>query len=77
MQRIINDEQQSTSVERIVTDPVCGMKKPIHEMKVLSVFLGTTYYFCSQKDQELFDAHPDYWVPEEERKKARSNLKNV
>lgn len=43
MQRIINDEQQSTSVERIVTDPVCGMKKPIHEMKVLSVFLETHF----------------------------------
>ena len=73
MKQIVNDEQQDKDIEEIVTDPVCGMKKPQKEMKAVSIFLGKNYYFCSQKDQELFDAHPDYWmIPEEEREKARS-----
>lgn len=71
MKQTINDEQQDK--EEIVTDLVCGMKKTKKEMKSVSTFLGKNYYFCSQKDQELFDAHPDYWmIPEEEREKARS-----
>lgn len=73
MRQIMSGEQQRTDAAEFVTDPVCGMKKPKNEMAVVSVFLGKNYYFCSQKDQELFDAHPDYWIPEEEREKARSN----
>ncbi len=63
---------QPNENNNIVIDPVCRMQKPKNEMKETSEFLGKTYYFCSKKDQELFDAHPDHWVSEEERKKARS-----
>lgn len=69
----INNDQKIKDANEIVTDPVCGMMKPKNEMKAVSTFLGKNYYFCSQKDQELFDTHPDYWmIPEEERAKARS-----
>ncbi len=47
----------------IVKDPVCGMVKPKSEMKTLSVYEGKTYYFCSQMDKEMFDAHPEHWAP--------------
>ncbi len=60
--------------EESVTDPVCKMKKPKSEMKAVSKFLGKNYYFCSLEDQKIFDGHPDYWVPKEERQKARSEL---
>ncbi len=56
------------SKEELVKDPVCGMEKPKDQMKVFSIFKGRTYYFCSEGDKELFDAHPDHWVPREERK---------
>lgn len=50
----------------IVTDPVCGMKKAVSEMKAKFEYLGKTYYFCSESDREIFAAHPDYWVSKEE-----------
>lgn len=71
MQQTTKNGQQNKN-EEIVTDPVCGMTKPKSEMKEVSVFLGKNYYFCSKEDKELFDAHPDYYVSEEEREKARS-----
>ncbi|KKS23077.1 MAG: YHS domain protein [Microgenomates group bacterium GW2011_GWC1_41_8] len=72
MQQNIKDEQQNKELTEVVTDPVCGMTKPKSEMKEVSVFLGKNYYFCSKEDRELFGAHPDYYVSEEEREKARS-----
>ena len=48
--------------EDIVKDLVCGMEKPKSQMKFRSVFNGNTYYFCSQVDKDLFDAHPDRWA---------------
>ena len=48
--------------EESVKDPVCGMVKPVSEMKALSVYERKTYYFCSQMDKEMFDAHPDRWA---------------
>ncbi len=69
----MDTQATNNDAREIVKDLVCGMQKPKSEMKATSVFLGVTYYFCSQKDQELFDAHPDYWIPEEERAKIRSN----
>ncbi len=47
----------------IVTDYVCGMKKPKGEMKITVVYQGQTYYFCSDGDKEIFVANPSYWVP--------------
>ncbi len=44
-----------------VRDVVCGMEKPKSQFKFVSVFDGQTYYFCSEGDKELFDAHPEHW----------------
>lgn len=60
---------------KTVKDVVCGMEKPISQMKAKSVFLGKTYYFCTEGDKEKFDAFPDYWVPKEEREKYRNKGK--
>ncbi len=40
-------------------------------MKFSSEFLGKVYYFDTENDKHLFDAYPDYWVPQEEREKFR------
>jgi YHS domain-containing protein len=57
--------------DQMVKDMVCGMVKPISQMKYKSEFLGKPYYFDSENDKQLFDAHPEYWVPTEEREKFR------
>lgn len=62
------------SQEELVKDPVCGMVKHKSQMKFTSVFLGKTYYFCSKGDKDKFNAHPDYWIPKEEREKFRKSL---
>ena len=59
------------TTDKLVKDVVCGMVKPKSQMKFTSILLGKTYYFDTEKDKELFDVHPDYWVPKEEREKAR------
>ncbi len=50
--------------DEIVKDVVCGMVKPKSQFKFLSEYSGKTYYFCSQQDKEMFDAHPDRWAKE-------------
>lgn len=50
------------SQDLVVKDPVCGMEKPASQMKASSVYKDKTYYFCSQMDKDMFDAHPDHWV---------------
>lgn len=52
--------------EEIVTDPVCGMEKSISEMKAKSKYEGKTYYFCTDGDKKMFEAHPEHWIPKEE-----------
>lgn len=49
-----------------VKDVVCGMVKPKSQFKLFSEYNGKTYYFCSQGDKDLFDAHPSYWAPKNE-----------
>jgi len=53
----------------LVKDPVCGMEKPKGQMKASSDFKGKTYYFCSQTDKDMFDAHPEHWAPKEDETK--------
>lgn len=77
MQQITKDEQQNEDIAEIVTDPVCGMTKPKSNMKFSSEFLGKTYYFDTETDKDIFDARPDYWIPEEEREKARLHHKVI
>ncbi len=57
--------------EEISTDPVCGMVKPKSQFKFSSVVMGKHYYFDTQNDKGLFDAHPDYYLPKEERERYR------
>ncbi|MCL5797360.1 MAG: YHS domain-containing protein [Patescibacteria group bacterium] len=64
-QNTSNDQTKDTT--EIVTDPVCGMKKPKSDMRVTSDFQGKIYYFCSQSDKDMFDSHPEHWIPKEER----------
>lgn len=59
--------------DEFVKDVVCGMVKLKSQMKFTSEFLGKTYYFDTEKDKEIFEAHPDYRVPKEEREKFRKS----
>ncbi len=58
----------------IVIDFVCKMKKPIEEMQAVSTYMGKQYYFCSQQDKEIFDAHPEHWIPREDRIEEQTKL---
>ena len=47
----------------LVKDLVCGMIKPKSQMKAKFMFKGKTYYFCTESDKEIFEAHPEHWIP--------------
>lgn len=49
--------------EELVKDPVCGMEKPISEMKVKTRYEGKVYYFCTEGDKKMFEAYPKHWIP--------------
>jgi len=48
--------------DEMVKDPVCGMVKLKSQMKAVSEYKGEKYYFCSEQDREIFEAHPEHWV---------------
>lgn len=50
----------------IVKDLVCGMEKPKGQMKAKTVYKGKTYYFCWDRDRQMFEANPEYWIPRKE-----------
>ena len=52
-------------IAQVFKDPVCGMEKPVDQMKFSSDFKGKTYFFCSQMDKDMFDARPEHWIPKE------------
>jgi YHS domain-containing protein len=44
-----------------VQDPVCGLW--VDKVAELSVaYKGQTYYFCSNRDRDLFKANPDKYL---------------
>jgi YHS domain-containing protein len=47
---------------QLVEDVVCGMVKPVNQMKAKTVFKGKTFYFCWKQDKQMFLANPDYWL---------------
>ncbi|MDO8487914.1 MAG: YHS domain-containing protein [bacterium] len=49
--------------DELVKDVVCGMIKPKSQMQLTSIFNGKAFYFCSQSDKSMFDAHPEHWAP--------------
>lgn len=49
--------------EKKVKDPVCGMVKPKSQMKAKTVYKGKTYYFCWERDKQMFLANPEHWIP--------------
>lgn len=50
-----------------VKDYVCGMIKPKSQMKAETVYKGKVFYFCSEDDKKMFEAHPDAWIPDKEK----------
>lgn len=62
----------SEGTDQQIKDFVCGMVKPISQMKAQSVYNGKTYYFCTEEDRKMFEAYPDRWLPEGE----RNSIKN-
>lgn len=45
-----------------MTDPVCGMTVEPASAAGSSEYGGQTYYFCSQKCKDAFDANPEAYV---------------
>ena len=71
LQLLFGQEIKAKVNEEFVKDIVYGMVKPKSQMKFTSEFLGKTCYLDTEKDKELFDAHPDYWISKEESEKFR------
>ncbi|MDP2685343.1 MAG: YHS domain-containing protein [bacterium] len=46
---------------KLVKDVVCGMVKPIDQMKSQTIYKDIIYYFCSDVDKNMFLANPDHW----------------
>lgn len=57
----------SENSEKLVKDPVCKMIKPRSQMKAKAVYKGKTYYFCWEGDKQIFEAHPESWIPKAEK----------
>lgn len=53
--------------DELVKDYVCGMIKPKSQMKAQTVYKGKIFYFCFEDDKKMFEAHPDAWIPNEEK----------
>ena len=49
--------------EELVRDVVCGMEKPKSQMRAKVLYKGKTYYFCLERDKQMFEAHPGHWIP--------------
>lgn len=49
------------SVNR-VPDPVCGMKINPDKTEIISLFNGTTYYFCEVGCKDKFDSEPEKYL---------------
>jgi len=46
---------------KLVKDVVCGMVKPVNQMKSQVVYKDIIYYFCSDVDKNMFLANPNHW----------------
>jgi heavy metal translocating P-type ATPase len=53
-----------------VKDPVCGMRVDPHTAKHRSTHEGRTYYFCSAKCREKFEANPEQYLEHESKSAA-------
>lgn len=43
-------------------DPVCGMEVDETKAAAITVYEGTTYYFCAQACKKAFDKSPEKYV---------------
>ena len=52
----------TTSADKTVRDPVCGMDVNPNETQWQSEFQGRTYYFCSEGCKNRFDNEPHVYI---------------
>jgi Cu+-exporting ATPase len=52
------------TADHTVKDPVCGMDVDPHEGKHRSRYQGKTWYFCSARCREKFEADPEHYLGE-------------
>jgi Cu+-exporting ATPase len=57
-----------TSGEHAVKDPVCGMSVDPHTAEQRSRHGGTTWYFCSSGCKSRFDANPEQYLGDEQKR---------
>jgi len=55
------------NTDKPVKDYVCGMIKLKSQMKAQSIYKGKVFYFCTEDDKKMFEAHPDAWIPDKEK----------
>ena len=56
------------SGEHTVKDPVCGMSVDPHTAEQRSRHGGTTWYFCSSGCKSRFDANPEQYLGDEQKR---------
>lgn len=47
---------------QVAVDPVCGMKIRKDQAFFKGIYNGRTYYFCSERDKEKFEASPEAFL---------------
>src|SRR3990172_8224728 len=57
--------QDGAAAAPLVKDPVCGMTVDPHTSKHHTEYRGRTYYFCSARCRERFEAEPEKYVASE------------
>jgi YHS domain-containing protein len=66
-------DQKTRKGNELVKDPVCGMIKPKSQMKAKAIYKGKTYYFCWDRDKQMFEEYPNHWIRGEEGRVADKN----
>ncbi|MBW2094054.1 MAG: YHS domain-containing protein [Deltaproteobacteria bacterium] len=47
---------------RAVKDPVCGMEVVPGKTKLVAIYQGHSYWFCSRGCRETFETHPQKYL---------------
>ncbi len=56
-------------VKRATRDPVCGMVVVPGKTKLVTVYYGHSFWFCSRRCREAFEARPQKYLDNEPRRR--------
>jgi len=57
-----NSEDSNKDTRCAVKDPVCGMEVMPGKTKLVAIYQGHSYWFCSRGCRETFETHPQKYL---------------